>query len=131
MDNGRTTRQNPGEPQGRQGRAVLGSIMILFLAFIVIAWSAEMPSDRQVIDKLVNEQKFEAAAKEAAKTEKKAAKKAEPVAKPVKQAAKAVKTPEPVKESAEAAEPEPETEPVKKSAWRGFRLRKKSKEEDE
>jgi len=41
------------------------------------------------------------------------------------------KTPEPVKESAEAAEPEPETEPVKKSAWRGFRLRKKSKEEDE
>ena len=95
MDNGMTTRQNPGEPQGRPGRAVLGSIVIFFLAFIAVvsfvpgtafrapagpsaapsgglatepgqpAGVAEMQTNRQLIDKLVAEQKFEAAAKEA------------------------------------------------------------------
>lgn len=89
MDNGMTTRQNPGEPQGRPGRAISGYIMIFFLAFMAIvsfvpgtafrapagpsgapsrglakepgqsSGAAEMQSDRQVIDKLVNEQKFE------------------------------------------------------------------------
>jgi uncharacterized protein YfaS (alpha-2-macroglobulin family) len=67
MDNGNPTDRNSKESRSHPGRAVLGSLLILFLALIVVAGPAEMQSDRQLIDKLVNEQKFEAAAKEAAR----------------------------------------------------------------
>jgi len=121
---------------GKRQKNAEGSRNDFKKAYVTLAEGYALPFFDAIEEEVQKEEAIQgkvdkAAAKEAAKTEKKAAKKPEPVAKPVKQAAKAVKTPEPVKESAEAAEPEPETEPVKKSAWRGFRLRKKSKEEDE